>query len=118
MLPHQKKRVRSSDKAKFPVLWGHLCYIVLNIFSPFLTYIVKSKDIESGSGSAGKAKAGTAIFLIELEKKRSIKAGFCVFLKTVLAYLFSLYSCTIEVPFHIGSISSKTSVKSTENFRE
>ncbi|XP_054809237.1 ureide permease 3 isoform X4 [Prosopis cineraria] len=36
--------------------------------------VVKSKDLESGGvGSADKAKAGTAAFLIELEKKRAIK---------------------------------------------
>ncbi|KAK7309862.1 hypothetical protein RJT34_06946 [Clitoria ternatea] len=34
---------------------------------------VNSKDLENGSGPANKAKAGTAVFLIELEKRRSIK---------------------------------------------
>lgn len=42
-----------------------LCYI----------YIVDSKDLEDGSTSVHKAKAGTAAFLIELENKRSIKAS-------------------------------------------
>ncbi|GAU44468.1 hypothetical protein TSUD_286600 [Trifolium subterraneum] len=36
---------------------------------------VDSKDLENGSDSAYKAKAGTAHFLIELEKRRSIKAS-------------------------------------------
>lgn len=47
------------------------------IFSAFSIYIitVKSKDVESGSNSADKLKAGTAVFLIELEKRRAIKAG-------------------------------------------
>ncbi|CAI8588061.1 unnamed protein product [Vicia faba] len=35
--------------------------------------IVKSKDIESGSNSADRLKAGSAGFLIELEKTRAIK---------------------------------------------
>ncbi|XP_058772548.1 ureide permease 2-like [Vicia villosa] len=35
--------------------------------------IVKSKDVESGSNSAEKLKAGSADFLIELEKTRAIK---------------------------------------------
>ncbi|KAK7348780.1 hypothetical protein VNO80_23452 [Phaseolus coccineus] len=34
---------------------------------------VGSKDLEDGSASVHKAKAGTAAFLLELEKKRSIK---------------------------------------------
>lgn len=33
----------------------------------------EKKDIEKGNGSTEKLKAGTAIFLIELEKRRSIK---------------------------------------------
>ena len=44
----------------------------------FVIYIVDSKDLENGSSSAYKAKAGTAVFLIELEKRRSIKACSCV----------------------------------------
>jgi hypothetical protein len=40
-----------------------------------ITYIVDSKDLENGSDSAYKAKAGTAHFLIELEKRRSIKVS-------------------------------------------
>ncbi|TKY69583.1 ureide permease A3 [Spatholobus suberectus] len=35
--------------------------------------LVKSKDLESGSGSADKLEAGTAVFLIELEERRAIK---------------------------------------------
>ncbi|KAK7307057.1 hypothetical protein VNO77_39781 [Canavalia gladiata] len=35
---------------------------------------VNSKDLESGGSSADEIKAGTAVFLIELEKKRAIKA--------------------------------------------
>ncbi|KAI9070515.1 hypothetical protein K1719_047522 [Acacia pycnantha] len=34
---------------------------------------VRTNNIERGSGSASKAKPGTAVFLIELEKRRSIK---------------------------------------------
>ncbi|KHN03649.1 Putative ureide permease A3 [Glycine soja] len=37
--------------------------------------IVKSKDLESGSSSADNVEAGTAVFLVELEEKRAIKAG-------------------------------------------
>ncbi|KAJ1389852.1 Ureide permease [Sesbania bispinosa] len=36
---------------------------------------VNSKDVENRSGPAYKAKVGTAVFLIEVEKRRSIKAG-------------------------------------------
>lgn len=36
--------------------------------------LVKPKDIETGSNSAEKLKAGSADFLIELEKTRAIKA--------------------------------------------
>lgn len=36
---------------------------------------VGAKDLEKGSGSVEKAKAGTAGFLIELENRRSIKVG-------------------------------------------
>lgn len=32
-----------------------------------------TKDPESGNGSVGKAKAGTAHFLVELENRRAIK---------------------------------------------
>jgi len=39
----------------------------------FITKTDDSKDLENGS--ANKAKAGTAVFLIELEEKRSIKAS-------------------------------------------
>ncbi|KAK2408359.1 putative ureide permease A3 [Trifolium repens] len=35
--------------------------------------IVKTKDVESGSDSSEKLRAGTAVFLIDLEKRRSIK---------------------------------------------
>lgn len=34
-----------------------------------------TKDVENGNGTVSKAKAGTASFLIELEKRRSIKVG-------------------------------------------
>lgn len=34
---------------------------------------MRDKDLENESGSAEKAKAGTAGFLIELENKRAIK---------------------------------------------
>ncbi|KAL5100076.1 hypothetical protein RYX36_004403 [Vicia faba] len=36
---------------------------------------VSSKDVENGSDPTNKIKAGTAIFLLELEKRRSIKAS-------------------------------------------
>lgn len=48
---------------------------MLAFFLSFVTHIVDSKDPESGSDSVQKAKAGTAAFLIELEQRRSIKAG-------------------------------------------
>lgn len=45
---------------------------MLAFFLSFVTHIVESKDLEDGTH---KAKAGTAAFLIELEKKRSIKVS-------------------------------------------
>ena len=39
------------------------------------TSVVRESDVENGSGSAEKARAGTAGFLIELENRRSIKVG-------------------------------------------
>ncbi|KAJ1389851.1 Ureide permease [Sesbania bispinosa] len=36
-------------------------------------YSVKSNDLESGSDSVDEFKAGTAVFLVELEKRRAIK---------------------------------------------
>ncbi|KAL9325128.1 hypothetical protein ACSQ67_005773 [Phaseolus vulgaris] len=38
--------------------------------------LVKSKDLERGSSSADNVEAGTAVFLIELEERRAIKASF------------------------------------------
>ena len=46
-----------------------------NIFLSFSAYKDKPTDLESGSDPASKAKAGTASYLIELEKRRAIKAG-------------------------------------------
>ncbi|KAF5443429.1 hypothetical protein F2P56_035984 [Juglans regia] len=40
-----------------------------------VTNNVGAKDLENGSCSAGKAKAGTAGFLIALENRRAIKVG-------------------------------------------
>ncbi|XP_054809235.1 ureide permease 1 isoform X2 [Prosopis cineraria] len=60
--------------------------------------VVKSKDLESGGvGSADKAKAGTAAFLIELEKKRAIKVfGQSTFIGLAITFFagvcFSLFS--------------------------
>ncbi|QCD90087.1 glucose uptake protein [Vigna unguiculata] len=58
---------------------------------------VDSKDLEDGSTSVHKAKAGTAAFLIELEKKRSIKAsGKSTFIGLAITFFagvcFSLFS--------------------------
>ncbi|KAF1869289.1 hypothetical protein Lal_00020966 [Lupinus albus] len=62
---------------------------------------VDSKDLENGSGFTNKAKAGTAVFLIELENRRSIKACANVFGKSTFIGLsitffagvcFSLFS--------------------------
>ncbi|OIW16804.1 hypothetical protein TanjilG_01369 [Lupinus angustifolius] len=62
---------------------------------------VYSKDLEDGSGFTNKAKAGTAVFLIELENRRSIKAYAYVFGKSTFIGLsitffagvcFSLFS--------------------------
>ncbi|KAL5179224.1 putative ureide permease A3 [Glycine soja] len=60
---------------------GSICEIV--VFGNMSTYstssifiiVVKSKDLESGSSSADNVEAGTAVFLVELEEKRAIKAG-------------------------------------------
>lgn len=43
--------------------------------SSIFIIVVKSKDLESGSSSADNVEAGTAVFLVELEEKRAIKAG-------------------------------------------
>ncbi|KAJ1389849.1 Ureide permease [Sesbania bispinosa] len=59
--------------------------------------IVKSKDLESGSGSADKFKAGTAVFLIELEKKRAIKAVSCFVIAIILNITF-LYRPVLNLP--------------------
>ena len=63
-------------------------------------YTGKLNDLESGSGPAKKVKAGTAIFLIELEKRRSIKAGGYVSLKTVFNFKLlvhkELYSIILD----------------------
>lgn len=40
---------------------------------------VSMKDLENGNGRTEKAKVGTADFLIELENKRAIKVGWCLF---------------------------------------
>ncbi|KAI4328543.1 hypothetical protein L6164_020887 [Bauhinia variegata] len=58
---------------------------------------VEAKDLESGSGSANKAKAGTAVFLIELEKTRAIKVfGKGTFIGLAITFFagvcFSLFS--------------------------
>lgn len=63
-------KVRRSSYVKFTLLC--VCY---SDTDTFLIFIAKSKDLESGGGSADKVKAGTAFFLIELERKRAIKAG-------------------------------------------
>lgn len=60
---------------------GSICEII--VFGNMSTYstssifiiVVKSKDLESGSSSADNVEAGTAVFLVELEEKRAIKAG-------------------------------------------
>lgn len=48
----------------------------MSTYSTFSTYIiaVKSKDLERGSSSADNVEAGTAVFLLELEERRAIKA--------------------------------------------
>ncbi|XP_047166963.1 ureide permease 1-like [Vigna umbellata] len=58
---------------------------------------VDSKDLEDGSTSVHKAKAGTAAFLIELENKRSIKVlGKSTFIGLAITFFagvcFSLFS--------------------------
>ncbi|OIW02182.1 hypothetical protein TanjilG_02406 [Lupinus angustifolius] len=58
---------------------------------------VKPKDLESGSNSGDKVKAGTADFLIELEKKRAIKVfGKSTFIGLAITFFagvcFSLFS--------------------------
>ncbi|BAT99129.1 Ureide permease [Vigna angularis] len=58
---------------------------------------VDSKDLEDGSTSVHKAKAGTAAFLIELENKRSIKVlGKSTFIGLTITFFagvcFSLFS--------------------------
>ncbi|KAI5437825.1 hypothetical protein KIW84_023806 [Lathyrus oleraceus] len=54
--------------------------------------IVKPKDIETGSNSAEKLKAGSADFLIELEKTRAIKAcDYNLLLDDTSKHHFALY---------------------------
>ncbi|KAE9615479.1 putative ureide permease [Lupinus albus] len=58
---------------------------------------VDSKDLENGSGFTNKAKAGTAVFLIELENRRSIKVfGKSTFIGLSITFFagvcFSLFS--------------------------
>ncbi|CAI8588075.1 unnamed protein product [Vicia faba] len=58
---------------------------------------VSSKDVENGSDPSNKIKAGTAIFLLELEKRRSIKAsGKSTFIGLAITFFagisFSLFS--------------------------
>ncbi|XP_019428845.1 PREDICTED: ureide permease 1-like isoform X2 [Lupinus angustifolius] len=58
---------------------------------------VYSKDLEDGSGFTNKAKAGTAVFLIELENRRSIKVfGKSTFIGLSITFFagvcFSLFS--------------------------
>jgi hypothetical protein len=48
----------------------------------FSTFTVKTKDVESGSDSSEKLRAGTAVFLIDLEKRRSIKACHYISMKS------------------------------------
>ncbi|XP_004490191.1 ureide permease 1-like [Cicer arietinum] len=62
-----------------------------------LTETVDSKDLENGSDPTYKAKAGTAVFLIELEKTRSIKVfGKSTFIGLSITFFagvcFSLFS--------------------------
>lgn len=47
------------------IFCGFLCY--------FDIYIIESADLESANCSSLKAKFGTADFLVQLEKRRSIK---------------------------------------------
>ncbi|KAK7274953.1 hypothetical protein RIF29_16055 [Crotalaria pallida] len=58
---------------------------------------VKSMDLESGNCSGDKVQAGTAVFLIELEKKRAIKVfGKSTFIGLAITFFagvcFSLFS--------------------------
>ncbi|KAF7827977.1 ureide permease 1-like [Senna tora] len=69
---------------------------IAKYFLSFSTYTA-TKDIENGSGPAGNVKAGTAVFLIELEKKRSIKVfGKSTFVGLAITFFagvcFSLFS--------------------------
>lgn len=55
-----------------------LCLITCQLILPLqylFIIVVKSKDLEGGSSSADNVEAGTAVFLMELEEKRAIKAG-------------------------------------------
>ncbi|XP_061347292.1 ureide permease 1-like isoform X3 [Gastrolobium bilobum] len=63
----------------------------------FLSVPIDSRDLENGSASAYEAKAGTAVFLIELEKRRSIKVfGKSTFIGLAITFFagvcFSLFS--------------------------
>ncbi|KHN29993.1 Putative ureide permease A3 [Glycine soja] len=59
--------------------------------------IVKSKDLEGGSSSADNVEAGTAVFLMELEEKRAIKAVSCFVIAMILNITF-LYHPVLNLP--------------------
>lgn len=52
--------------------------------------IVGATDLEIGSGSSEKAKAGTAGFLIQLENRRAIKVGGFDSLFIALIYTYDI----------------------------
>ena len=60
----------------------------MSTYSTFSTYIiaVKSKDLERGSSSADIVEAGSAVFLMELEERRAIKACNYAFLICLMWY--------------------------------
>ncbi|RDX75572.1 putative ureide permease A3, partial [Mucuna pruriens] len=60
-------------------------------------YTIKSKDLESGKSSSDNVEAGTAVFLIELEERRAIKAISCFVLAIMLNITF-LYHPILNLP--------------------
>nr|KYP65738.1 putative ureide permease A3 [Cajanus cajan] len=56
-----------------------------------------SKDLEDGNDSADIVKAGTAVFLLELEEKRAIKAVSCFVIAIILNITF-LYHPVLNLP--------------------
>ncbi|CAL0308072.1 unnamed protein product [Lupinus luteus] len=87
----------ADNKAKLNDYKDAAQYGATNLSSLKETSGVDSKDVENGNGFTNKAKAGTAVFLIEIENRRSIKVfGKSTFIGLSITFFagvcFSLFS--------------------------